>query len=147
MRDLWKLACATTVGIVAAVAPQGDTSTPKKDPPLVTVRGCLQGIVLTTTHETGTNTVVHQAFTLTGDRSTVKQLKMLAGHLVEITGTLKGGTGDTGGRVAEKPITKGRVYVGVGSTPVTNPTQPQSSPPGPSATIDVRAYTDVALQC
>jgi hypothetical protein len=142
------LAAATTICLLATIALRAaDTPTTKKDQHSVTVRGCLQGIVLTTRDETGTNTVVHQQFTLTGDRATLKQLKALSGHLMEVTGTFKGGTGDGGTRVAEKPIPKGRVYVGVGSTPVANPTQPQLNAPTASATIDVRTFADIDPHC
>lgn len=124
-----------------------DTPRNRKGSDLVTVRGCLHGVVLTTRDETGTNTAVHQEFTLTGDRATLQQLKDLSGHLIDVTGTLKNGTGNSGTRVAEKPIPKGRVYVGVGSTPVANPAQPQPAPPAASATIDVRTVSDIDPHC
>jgi len=143
-----RLGLATAICVLASAALHAaDTPTPKKkDGQLVAVRGCVLGLVLTTRDETGTNTVVHQQFTLTGDRATLKQLQGLSGHLIEVTGTLKGGTGRDGARIAEKPIPKGRVYVGVGSTPVANPTQPQSHPPA-VATLDVRTFTDIDSRC
>jgi hypothetical protein len=101
---------------------------------------------LTTRDETGTNTMVHQQFTLTGARATLKQLQGLSGHLMEVTGVLKGGTGHDGTRVAEKPIPKGRIYVGVGSTPVANPGQAQADPPA-GATLDVRTFADIDTHC
>src|SRR5262245_588831 len=128
MGCLQRLASAIVIGVLGALAPVAleatDTPKAKTGPQLVTVRGCLQGVVLTTRDETNTNTTVHQQFTLTGDRAALKQLKGLSGHLMEVTGVLKGGTGDGSARVAEKPIPKGRVYVGVGSAPATNPSQP-----------------------
>jgi hypothetical protein len=66
---------------------------------------------------------------------------------MEVTGTFNGETGDGGTRVAEKPIPKGRVYVGVGSTPVSNPTQPQPDPPAASPAIDVRTFADIDPHC
>jgi len=148
MGHIQRLASAFTICVLPTVVIQAvDTPKTKKDSQLVTVRGCLHGVVLTTRDETNTNTVVHQQFTLKGDGATLKQLKGLSGHLMEVTGTLKGGNGDGGTRVTEKPIPKGRVYVGVGSTPLANPTQQQPSPPASSDTIDVRTFTDIDPHC
>jgi hypothetical protein len=61
---------------------------------------------------------------------------------MEVTGVLKGGTGKGGTRITEKPIPKGRIYVGVGSTPVTGP---GATPEGPTAasTLDVGKFEDI----
>jgi hypothetical protein len=119
-----------------------DTPKTEKDPHLVTVRGCLHGLVLTTTDETGTNMPFPQRFDLTGDRRTLKQLEDYSGHFLELTGVIKRGPANGGIRITEKPIPKGRVYVGVGSTPATVRGQ---SPEGPGAatTLDVRNFTDI----
>ena len=119
-----------------------DVSRTKDGAPLVTVRGCLHGLVLTTVDDTGTNAVVHRPVTLRGDRETEKQLKALSNHFVEVTGVLKGGDDHTGVRIAEKPIPKGRIYAGVGSTPVAAPSQPQADPVR-AATLDVKKVADI----
>src|SRR6266446_4813736 len=98
----------TAVAIAIADTPKS------KNSDLVTVRGCVHGQVLTTIDETGTNAHSPQRFNLTGDRRTLQTLKEHSGHLEEITGVLKGGTADGGVKIAEKPIDKGRIYIGVG---------------------------------
>jgi hypothetical protein len=138
------LGSATTAICIIAAASIYAADTPKteKDPHLVTVRGCLHGLVLTTTDDTGTNTVVSQRFDLTGNRSTLGQLKKYPGRFMEVTGVLKGGTGNGGTRISEKPIPKGRIYVGVGSTPVTAPGTPPERP-ATASTLDVRKFEDI----
>jgi hypothetical protein len=107
---------------------------------VVTVRGCLQGLVLTTLDD-GTNAVEHRQYTLRGDRATVQQLKTLSSHVVEVTGVLKGGDDRAGLRTAEKRIPKGRIFAGVGGTPLAAPNQPQD--PAPTATLDVKTFADI----
>src|SRR5437762_237476 len=110
-----------TVWASAAVAITGADTPKSKNSDLVTVRGCLHGQVLTTIDETGTNGHAPQRFNLTGDRRTLQTLKEHSSHLEEITGVLKGGPADGGVKIAEKPIDKGRIYIGVGKAHVTGP--------------------------
>ena len=135
-------ATAAICVIAAAVIHAADIPKTEKDAHLVTVRGCLHGLVLTTTDETGTNMPFPQRFDLTSDRRTLKQLEDYSGHFLEITGVLKGGTGNGGTRITEKPIPKGRIYVGVGLTPATAPRQLPGDP-GAASTLDVRTFTDI----
>ena len=147
MTCLRRLGSATAIGVlVSAALHAADTPKIRKDPQLVAVRGCLLGLVLTTRDETGTNTVVHQQFTVTGSRDALKQLQGLSGHLIDVTGALKGGTGHEGTRIAEKRIPKGRIYVGAGSAPVANPHQAQPNPPA-AATLEVRTFADIDAHC
>jgi hypothetical protein len=144
MSLLRRLASATLgiCALAAAAVHAADTPKTEKDPHLVTVRGCLHGLVLTTTAETGTNSVAPQQFDLTGNRSTLTQLQDYSGHFMEVTGVIKGGTGNGGARTTEKPIPKGRIYVGVGSKPVTHPGQLPEDPAATS-TLDVRRFADI----
>src|SRR3954471_18752461 len=87
-----------------------DTPRTSKDSNLVTVRGCLHGLEITTFDETGTNGVPPQRFRLTGDRETLGELKKHSGHFEEITGMLTSGTANGGMRTGEKRIPKGRIY-------------------------------------
>jgi hypothetical protein len=147
MTCLRRLGPATAICVLASGALHAaDTPKTKKVAQLVAVRGCLLGLVLTTRDETGTNTAVHQQFALTGDRETLKQLQGLSGHLIEVTGTLKGGTGQDGTRIAEKRIPKGRVYVGAGSVPVANPRQAQPQTAS-TARLDVGTFADIDTHC
>jgi hypothetical protein len=147
MTGLRKLGSAVAVCILASAALHAaDTPKTKKNSQLVAVRGCLGGRVLTTRQESGADTLAHQQFTLTGDRAILKQLQALSGHLIEVTGAVEGGTGHDGVRIVEKPIPKGRVYAGVGTAPVANPSQVQPPPPS-TPTLDVRTVTDIDTRC
>jgi hypothetical protein len=131
--------CVLAVAVIQAA----DTPKTEKDPHLVTVRGCLHGLVLTTTDEIGTKIMPSPTrFDLTGNRTTLEQLKKYSGRFLEVTGVLKRGTGTGGTRVTEKPIPKGRIYLGVGSTPVTAPGTPPEDPAAAS-TLDVHRFTDI----
>jgi hypothetical protein len=148
MTDLRKLGSAAAVCILASAAVHAaDTPKTKKHSQVVAVRGCLRGRVLTTSQESGgADTVAHQQFTLTADRAILKQLQALSGHLIEVTGAVEGGTGQDGVRIVEKPIPKGRVYAGVGTAPVANPSQVQPPPPA-APTLDVRTVADIDSRC
>ena len=137
---------ATVVLAFASAGPlaQGTPNT-RTDSHVMTVRGCLQGLVLTTVDSSPINAAVHK-LTLTGDRETLKQLKQLSNHLLEVTGVPKGGDDHTGARIAEKPIPKGRVYVGVGSTPLTAPSHSPSEA-APTATLNVKSFADISNSC
>jgi hypothetical protein len=137
-------AVALSVAASAAVLHAADTpQTQKTD--LVTVRGCLHGNMISTIDESGTNGIPPQRFLLTGNRRTLSALKKHSGHLEEVTGTLKGGTADGGTRVVEKPIEKGRVYMGVGSAPFEQPGLAGGA--GATSTIEVRDFVHVGERC
>jgi len=129
---------------MAAVALSADTPQPKNSD-LVTVRGCVHGTGITTVDESGTNGIPPQRFVLTGSRSTLSALKTHAGHLEEVTGTLKRGAADGGTHVGEKKIDKGRVYVGVGSAPFERPGV--ASDAGANSTIEVRDFVHIGDHC
>jgi hypothetical protein len=141
LRPLGSATAAAICVIAATVIHAADTPKTEKDR-LVTVRGCLHGLVLTTADEIGTSMPSPTRFELTGNRSTLDQLRKYSGHVVEVTGVLKRGTGTGGTRVTEKPIPKGRIYVGVGSTPVTAPGTPPQDPAAAS-TLDVQRFADI----
>src|SRR5215831_4433452 len=110
------LGLASTFCLAAAGTLAADISEPKSSD-LVTVRGCVHGTGITTIDESGTNGMPPQRFNITGSRAMLSALKKHSGHLEEVTGTLKRGSGDGSTHVGEKKIDKGRVYIGVGSTP------------------------------
>jgi hypothetical protein len=124
------------VKLYAADSPQ-----PKKPSDLITVRGCLQGLVLTTQDESGTNLPTPHKFEVTGDRRMLKTLKMHSGHFEELTGVVKAGKSSGGFIVREKPIKKGRVYIGAGSAPV------YEANPIPDSSIEVRGFTHIHEPC
>ena len=112
---------------------------------LVTVRGCLHGQEITTVDGTGTNGAAPQRFRITGDRERLKELKKHSGHYEEVTGTLTSGTADGGLRVREKPIPKGRVYVGVGQQPFERPGT--TSDPTAVSTLTLRDFKHLGSRC
>ena len=118
-----------------------DTPPTKTSSDQITVRGCLQGLVLTTQDESGTNLPTPHKFVITGDRRTLKTLKMHSGHFDELTGVLKAGKSSSGFVVKEKPIKKGRAYIGVGSAPV------YEANPIPDSSIEVRGFTHIHDRC
>jgi hypothetical protein len=122
--------------LYAAESPQ-----PKTPSDLITVRGCLQGLVLTTQDDSGTNLPTPHKFDVTGDRRMLKTLKRHSGHFEELTGVVKAGKSSDGFVVREKPIKKGRVYIGAGSAPVYEANQI------PDSSIDVRGFTHIHERC
>ncbi len=136
---------AASMALALAGALAQGTAKPQTESHVITVQGCLQGMVLTTADDSPTNAAVHK-LTLTGDKETLKQLKQLSNHLLEVTGVPKGGDDRTGARIAEKPIPKGRVYVAVGSAPVTAPSHAAPEAAG-TATLDVKSFADIRNSC
>jgi hypothetical protein len=130
----------------AAAALFAAADTPhSKSADLVTVRGCVHGTGITTVDESGTNGIPPQRFILTGSRATLSALKKHAGHLEEVTGRLKRGTPAGGSRVVEKPIDKGRVYMGVGSAPFERPGV--ASEPSAASSIEIRDFVHIGDRC
>lgn len=82
-----------------------DTPPTKTSSDRITVRGCLQGLVLTTQDESGTNLPTPHKFVITGDRRTLKTLKMHSGHFEELTGVVKSGK-SSGGFVAAEEVSR-----------------------------------------
>jgi hypothetical protein len=128
------LSCVSvSVMLYAADPPKTDKSSDQ-----ITVRGCLQGLVLTIVDDSGTNSLRPHTFNLTGDRNMLKTLKTHSGHIDEVTGVLKAGKSTSDGFVVkEKPIDKGRVYIGAGKAPLYDDT------PIPAASIDVREFVHI----
>ena len=120
------------------------TDTPKQpqQPDLVTVRGCIHGLTLTTTADADLGV---REFQLTGSREMKALLKQHAGHIDEITGLLKSGKDAGDARIKEKSGSQGRVYVGVG-TRLTSPTTTETTVLTASV-IDVRSVTDTENRC
>lgn len=130
---------AAAAALFAADTPQSKSSN------LVTVRGCVHGTGIATVDESGTNGIPPQRFILTGSRATLSALKKHSGHLEEVTGRLKGGTAAGGTRVVEKPIDKGRVYMGVGTAPFERPGV--ASEPDAASTIEIRDFVHIGDRC
>jgi len=91
-----------SVGVTLYAA---DSPQPKKSSDLVTIRGCLQGLVLTTQDESDTNLPTPHKFEVTGDRRTLKTVKMHSGHFEELTGVVKSGK-SSGGFVAAEEVSR-----------------------------------------
>jgi hypothetical protein len=126
---------------VGAILYGADTPKAKKSSDPITVRGCLEGLVLTTQDDSGTNLPTPHKFAVTGDRRTLEALKRHSGHFEELTGVVKAGTSSSEFVVKEKSTKKGRVYVGAGSAPV------YEAKPIADSSIEVRAFTHIHDRC
>ena len=136
----WTIVIAATCScLVAAIQGQSDPPAPKTSN-LVTVRGCLDGRVLTTTDESGIGDTSRR-FDLTGDRQMTRLLKEQSGHMVEVTGMLRATNPNGPPLVKERAIGKGRVYIGAGKS--TGPPADASVRPS----IAVRELTRLAGRC
>jgi hypothetical protein len=132
--------CLAAAAILAAAdSPQPSSSD------LVTVRGCVHGTGITTVDESGTNGIPPQRFNIAGSRAMLSALKKHSGHLEEVTGTLKRGTGDGSTHIVEKKIDKGRVYMGVGSAPFERPGV--ASDAGATSTLEIRDFVHIGDRC
>jgi len=134
-------AASLAVALVGVTIYAADSPQPQKSSDSITVRGCLQGLVLTTQDESGTNLPTPHKFEVTGDRRMLKTLKMHSGHFEELTGVVKSGKSRGGFAVREKPIKNGRVYIGAGSAPV------YEANPIPDSSIEVRGFTHIRERC
>jgi hypothetical protein len=115
--------------------------TPKQPKPsdLVMVRGCLHGLTLTTSAAPDFDSAPRQ-FQLNASRELSGLLKQHTGHMEEITGVLKAGKDAGAARIKEKSGSKGRIYVGAGTTPSTLeiPT---------ASVVDVRSVRHLENRC
>jgi hypothetical protein len=116
-----------------------DKSKQPKKLDLMTVRGCLHGLTLTTTADADFGV---RQFQLTGSRELTALLRQHSGYIEEITGLLKAGKDAGEGRIKEKSGSQGRVYVGIG----TRTTGPETQAPTVSV-IDVRTVTHTENRC
>jgi hypothetical protein len=136
-----KSIAGSVTALCVVIGLQGtDTSKPPKQSDLVTVRGCLQGLRLTTP-AAGSLGFGPREFLLSANRETTALLKQHTGHVEEITGLLKAGKDAGATRVKEKRGRKGRVYVGAGSRTAA------TESPASVATIDVRSVTHIEGYC
>jgi hypothetical protein len=105
---------------------------------LVTVRGCLTGLVLATPEDTDMQDH-SRTFDLTASRELKKLLKEHNGHMEEVTGVVSGNTNGAD-VVKEKQAGKNRIYIGAAK---------RTEPPNPAVrpSIAVRAVTHVADRC
>ena len=133
-RMLAAAACACSVAALHA----GQEPSAQKASNLVTVRGCLQGLVLATPEDVDMADR-SRTFDLTANRELKKLLKEHNGHMEEVTGVVTGNT-NGGDLVKEKQAGKNRIYVGAAKR--TAPPNPASRP-----SIAVRAVTHLADRC
>jgi len=134
----WTVVIAATC-CCAAVTVRGRSDPPaSKTSNLITVRGCLNGRVLTATDRSGMTDSIRR-FDLTGSKEMTKLLKEHSGHMEEVTGTLKE-LSPAGPIVKEKTMGKNRFYVGAGKTEAPPPDTAKPS-------IAVRDLTHLAGQC
>jgi hypothetical protein len=135
-KAMHSVACSVTalcmlVGLQAPATPKSP-----KQSDLVTVRGCLHGLTLTTGFEP-------RQFQLTGSRELSALLKQHSGHVEEITGRLKAGNVAGATVVKEKSGSKGRIYVGAG----TGGTGTSASETLTIPVIDVRSVAHIENRC
>jgi hypothetical protein len=116
-----------------------DKSKQPKQSDLMTVRGCLRGLTLTTTADADFGV---RQFQLTGSREITALLKRRSGYVEEITGLLKAGKDAGEARIKEKSGSQGRIYVGIG----TRTTRPETPAPTVSV-IDVRSVMHTENRC
>ena len=131
---------AATCCCAATTIHAGSSAPSQKSANLVTVRGCLEGLVLTTIDEAGIGDGTHR-FDLTGDKRMTTLLKDHSGHQEEITGVLKARNANGATMIKEKRIGKGRVYIGGG----TNTAPPENA--AARSSIDVREVTHLGNRC
>jgi hypothetical protein len=145
MRGLIFTVATAGLTIALPAAARGQQPSSKPSPNSVTVRGCVEGRVLTTTDDSSIGDGRH-TFDLTSEKQMRALLKEHSGHIEEVTGVLKAGDGNGTVTVKEKNVgSKGRAYVGAGRT----------DPPSPSTTseavvrssISVRSLTHIANDC
>ena len=129
------MACACSA---VALHAGRDQDSAQKASNLVTVRGCLQGLVLATPEDTDMADR-SRTFDLTASRELTKLLKAHSGHMEEVTGVVKGNTNGAD-LVKEKQAGKNRIYVGTARR-----TAPATTAVRPS--IAVRAVTHLADRC
>ena len=131
-----------TVGCVAATAVHVRSAQPAGKPSnLVTLRGCVEGHVLTTTDDSGLGDGRH-TFDLTGDRQMRTLLKEHSGHLEEVAGVLKVGDGNATTMIEEKDVgTKG---LGLRRR---RESDPPASPAVARSSIAVREMSHLANSC
>jgi hypothetical protein len=132
---MWRVG-TLTVGVAFSLAFAkllADTPQTTKHSDLVTMRGCLHG------HEITTN---GQRVRLTGNKRLLRELDKHDGHSEEVTGKLMSGDGAGGTHIKEKPINKGRVYVGTGSTPLN-----EFADSGASSILELRDFSHIENKC
>ena len=134
----WAVVLAASCCVAVTTQGLSDPPAPKKSN-LVTVRGCLNGRVLTVTERSGLTDSI-RSLDLTGDKAMAKLLKGHSGQMEEVSGVLKSGAGNATPVVKEKTVGKNRFYVGAGSS--TPPPNDASRP-----TIAVRDLTHLTGQC
>jgi len=121
------IACGMATVVAASAGSQGaprDDVQQKSD--LVTVRGCLNGRTLVALY--GTGSITPQRYELTGDRETMKVLKVHNHHAVEVIGTLKTRDAKGATHTTEKQSGKNRVYVGVAEATHSDTPSPAAGP-------------------
>ena len=143
----------TAVGSVAA-QPGADTDTRSDDPRIVTIRGCVEGVLLTVTdlpapQAPGVPTTVGYRFRVVGDRELIAELREYSGHEVDLVGVLSdepdrrrrpGPGGSIGGRT--------RIWIGVNSSREA-PRRPfaESGDAAGPAEVEMRAVIPVNATC
>src|SRR5476649_2598489 len=134
MRVVAILAAAACACSVAALHARQERSAQKASN-LVTVRGCLTGLVLATPEDTDMEDH-SRTFDLTASRELKKLLKEHSGHMEEVTGVVSGNTNGAD-LVKETQVGKNRIYIGAAK---------RTAPPSPSVrpSIAVRAVTHLA---
>ena len=145
----------------SAVAQGGalDAATPNDELNIVTIQGCLEGVILTSTDLTesiwpGLAATMGDRFRVVGDKELLDELRAFNGHVVEIIGVLREQRGRTqragrGKRVGEQTF----VWIGGGTrapnhpNPFSGQSLPESGQAGAPAEIEMRAVVPVNGTC
>jgi hypothetical protein len=134
------LSFAPVLAQTPAPAPPSDVKSASKNNAL-TLRGCLEGSLLTKIEPREFATVAPPEVRLSASRAMRKLLKEHNGAYVEVTGTLKGYDNVATGGLTVKDTGKTRVYVGASER-----RQPDEIT-NPMPTLDVGGLTVIAPMC
>ena len=146
MNVTWILVTFALAGLVQQERPADKL--PQKGDAII-VKGCLKGSSLEST-ETGVvnsdaTMLTTLVYRLTGDKSTLKQMKQeYDGQVVEVTGILKSTLPPTTD-IRSKTVGRTRITIGVGSSHVGSPAAAEANRSIP--VLEVKSYEGVSVKC
>ncbi len=136
----------------ATAQPGADSDTRSDDARIVTIRGCVEGTLLTVTdlpapQAPGLVTTVGDRFQVVGDRELLDELRHYSGFEVDLIGVLRDEPGQTrraapGGRIGGT-----RVWIGTSSSAAPRRPFSESGDAGEPAEVEMRAVIPVNAIC